>query len=187
MKMAEKLTIHVAVLEGTFACLSELGIPLLACIQMQSMGLKLGEAQWTARSTNTGFSVSFFWPTGWKSTTRHVRKRKKRKAKYTSPDRVAGDTVFQQQRVVGVQPSAEHDILIDAHSESMSTAHDSQKPLGQSSDPTTRGSTVDLKESREPIPTTSATLRPEDWAVESDSLLYFPRQSQPRRLQLCCF
>ena len=153
------------------------------------MGLKLGEAQWRARSTNTGFSVSFFWPTGWKSTTRRVRKRKKRKAKYTSPDRVAGDTVFQQQRVVGVQPSAEHDILIDAHSESMSTARDSQNPLGQSSasDPTTRGSTVDLKESSESIPTTSATLRPEDWAVESDSLLYFPRQSQPRRLQLCCF
>ena len=39
---------------------SELGIPLAACIQMQSMGLKLGEAKWTARSTNTGFSVSFF-------------------------------------------------------------------------------------------------------------------------------
>ena len=54
----------------------------------------------------------------------------------------------------------EHDILIDAHSESMSTARDSQKPLGQpsASDPTTCGSTVDLKESREPIPTTSATL-----------------------------
>ena len=83
-----------------------------------------------------------------------------------------GDTVLQQQRVVGVQQSAEHDILIDAHSESMSTARDSQRPLGQpsASDPTTRGSTVDLKESREPIPTTSATLRLEDRAVDSDSL-----------------
>ena len=84
----EKSTIRVAVLEGTFACLSELGIPLPACIQMQSMGLKLGEATWTARSTNAGFSVSFFWPTGWKPTTRRVRKRKKRKAKHTSPDHV---------------------------------------------------------------------------------------------------
>ena len=56
--------------------------------------------------------------------------------------------------------------------ESMSTAHDSQKPLDQpsASDPTTCGSTVDLKESREPIPTTSATLRSEDRAVDSDSL-----------------
>ena len=83
-----------------------------------------------------------------------------------------GDTVLQQQRVVGVQQSAEHDILI-IHSESiMSTTRDSQKPLGQpsASDPTTRGSTVDLKESREPVPTTSATLRPEDQAGDSDSL-----------------
>ena len=142
--MAEKPTIRVVVLKGNFACLSELGIPLPACIQMQSMGLKLGEAQWTVRSTNTGFSVTFFWPTGWKSTTRRVRKRKKRKVKHTSPDHVVGDTVFQQQGVVGVQQSVEHDILIDAHLESMSTARDSQKPLGQpsASGPTTRGSTV---------------------------------------------
>ena len=83
-----------------------------------------------------------------------------------------GDTVLQQQRVVGVQQSTEHDILTDAHLESMSTTRDFQKPLGQpsTSDPTTRGSTVDLKESREPISTTSATLRPEDRASDSDSL-----------------
>ena len=120
-----------------------------------------------ARSTNAGFSVSLFWPTGWKPTTQRVRKRKKRKAKHTSLDHVVGDTVLQQQRVVEVQQSAELDILIsDAQSESMSTTRDSQKPLGQpsASDPTTRGSTVDLKQSREPIPTTSATLRPEDQA-----------------------
>ena len=67
-------------------------MPLPVCMCMQGKGLQLGDAQWTARQSNTGFSVSFFWPAlnpdkvDVKATTNGARKRKqsknsKRKAK----------------------------------------------------------------------------------------------------------
>ena len=32
------------------------------CIHLQDMGLQFEGAQWTAKQSNTGFSISFFWP-----------------------------------------------------------------------------------------------------------------------------
>ena len=60
-KMADK-PIRVSVLEGDLAVLSSVGLPLSLCVQLQVSCLKLNEAQWTARSTPGGFSVSLFWP-----------------------------------------------------------------------------------------------------------------------------
>ena len=52
----------MSVLEGPFTVLSEVGVPLPVCISMQSKGLQLDKALWTARQSNGGFSVTFFWP-----------------------------------------------------------------------------------------------------------------------------
>ena len=58
--MADK-AIRIAVLEGDFASLCALGLPLSLGVQLQQSCLKLSEAHWTARSTGGGFSVNF-WP-----------------------------------------------------------------------------------------------------------------------------
>ena len=54
--MANK-SIRVTVLEGNFATLSMAGFPLLLCMQLQTSGLKLCDAMWTAKSSAGGFSV----------------------------------------------------------------------------------------------------------------------------------
>ena len=59
--MADK-QVKVAVLEGDFDALSKLGLPFSVRFQLQSAGLKLSKALWTAKTSNTGFSISLFWP-----------------------------------------------------------------------------------------------------------------------------
>ena len=79
--MADK-AIKVAVLEGDFASLCALGFPLPLSLQLQQSCVRLNEAMWTARSTNGGFSVNFFWPASdLKSQVQPKKKRKRRRAK----------------------------------------------------------------------------------------------------------
>ena len=59
--MADK-PIKVAVLEGDFASLCSLGFPISLSLQLQQSCLRLSDAMWTAKSTQWGFSVCFFWP-----------------------------------------------------------------------------------------------------------------------------
>ena len=47
--------IRVTVLEGSFAGLQGVGIPLPVCIHLQDLGLQFEGAQWTAKQSNTGF------------------------------------------------------------------------------------------------------------------------------------
>ena len=54
--------LKAAVLEGQYASLEDHGVPLSVCLQLQQLGVKLHEAQWTARHSLGGFSISFFWP-----------------------------------------------------------------------------------------------------------------------------
>ena len=54
--------IRVSVIEGYYVSLQEAGLPLSVCIQLQECNLSLRHAQWTARQTSSGFSVSLFWP-----------------------------------------------------------------------------------------------------------------------------
>ena len=61
-KIMANRSIRVTVLEGDFATLSMAGFPLSLCMQLQTSGLKLCDAMWTAKSSAGGFSVSFFWP-----------------------------------------------------------------------------------------------------------------------------
>ena len=76
--MADR-AIHVAVLEGYFASLTTLGLPMPLSLQLQQSNLRLEKAMWTARSTRTGFSVSLFWPFADSSQTELKQKMKKRR------------------------------------------------------------------------------------------------------------
>ena len=67
--------IKVALLEGDFAVLSLLGFPLGLTIQLQQSNLNLADALWTAKSSKSGFSVSFYWPAQ-VTTSKTKRKRK---------------------------------------------------------------------------------------------------------------
>ena len=61
-KMTESANIVVAVLEAPYASLHKYGVPLPVCLCMQGKGIQLGSAQWTAKQSHSGFSISFFWP-----------------------------------------------------------------------------------------------------------------------------
>ena len=76
--MADK-AVRVAVLEADFASLCALGLPLSLGVQLQQSCLKQSDAQWTARSTSGGFSVSFFWPAPEKVKIVNQPRKKKRK------------------------------------------------------------------------------------------------------------
>ena len=60
--MAESVKIVVSVLEEPYTSLHKTGVPLTVCHCLQSKGLQLGHALWTATQSQSGFSVSFFWP-----------------------------------------------------------------------------------------------------------------------------
>ena len=75
--MADR-AIKVAVLEGDFAALSNVGLPLSVSLQLQKMGLKLSTALWTVKSTSFGFSVSLFWPNESVTVGRRKRRRRRR-------------------------------------------------------------------------------------------------------------
>ena len=80
--------IKVALLEGDFAAICDLGLPFSLSLQLQSFGLKLSEAMWTAKSSSFGFSVSIFWPSDVMSermkTKKKRRHRKRPKASKTN-------------------------------------------------------------------------------------------------------
>ena len=88
--MAEKSRmIRVAVLEGAYANLCDLGLPPSLSLQLQSLKLWLSGASWTAKASASGFSISLLWPAtgtapdkGEEKKTR--RKRRKRNCKVIS-------------------------------------------------------------------------------------------------------
>ena len=61
--MADKNRIKVAVIEGDYADLCSLGLPLALSLQLQLLDLKLSGALWSAKASASGFSVSLYWPT----------------------------------------------------------------------------------------------------------------------------
>ena len=80
--------IKVAVLEGDFAAICDLGFPFSLSLQLQSCDLKLSEAIWTAKSSSSGFSVSLYWPSAAMAEKvkpkRNRRRRKRPKASTTN-------------------------------------------------------------------------------------------------------
>ena len=61
-KKAESTRILVSVVEYPYTLLQKFGVPLPVCICMQSKSLQLEDAQWTAKLSSGGFSVSFGQP-----------------------------------------------------------------------------------------------------------------------------
>ena len=88
--MADK-SIRVAVLEGDFAVLSSVGLPLSLCVQLQVSCLKLSEALWTARKTPGGFSVNLFWPAPAPERNGGSKRRKRRKRRGAKASQVTLD------------------------------------------------------------------------------------------------
>ena len=89
-KMVDR-AIKVAVLEGDFAAICDLGFPFSLSLQLQSCDLKLSEAMWTAKSSS---SVSLYWPSG--ALTEKVepkRKRRHRKCPKASINNIVTDVV----------------------------------------------------------------------------------------------
>ena len=76
--MADKTRIKVAVVEGDYADLRSLGLPLALSLQLQLQDLKLSGALWSAKASASGFSVSLYWPT---TTDSHKAKTKKPRRK----------------------------------------------------------------------------------------------------------
>ena len=72
--------IGVCVLEGIYAKMTELGLPLSLAVELQSRGLRLNSSLWTARLSNGRYSVSLFWPS---QRRRPRRRRQRRKPKPT--------------------------------------------------------------------------------------------------------
>ena len=62
IKIAEGSKILVCIVNGLHADLVKTGVHLSICLLLQQQGLLMDSAQWTAKQTATGFSVSFFWP-----------------------------------------------------------------------------------------------------------------------------
>ena len=67
--------IRVCVLEGIYAKMTELGLPLSLTVKLQYHSLRLDSSVWTARLSNGGYSASLFWP----SQHRHPRRRRQRR------------------------------------------------------------------------------------------------------------
>ena len=95
-KMADR-AVKVAVLEGDFVALCNLGLPFSISYQLQEKGLKLPDALWTVKSSTSGFSVSLFWPSSLlqhESLKKRKRQRKRGKAKSQSKVKVANQVVL---------------------------------------------------------------------------------------------
>ena len=76
----------MALLEGVYADLCGLGLPIPLSLHLQTMKLNLSSALWTARASRGGFSISLFWPTrsGEKKKTRKRCNRKRKAPKWPS-------------------------------------------------------------------------------------------------------
>ena len=72
------------VLDGCYLHLLSVGVPLPLCVHMQELGLMLGTAQWTAKQSSSGFSVSFFWPASHHPFCSNPRKRRRRRKKHNN-------------------------------------------------------------------------------------------------------
>ena len=115
--MADKSPIVVSVLDGAFLQLNEVGFPLPLCNHMKEKKLELESAQWTAKQTAGGFSVSFFWPVDLKVTTelkKQPRKRKKRRRRKQRKQPLnISPTLADRSQLEHTTPIDEHHHVID--------------------------------------------------------------------------
>ena len=82
--MAAQRARSESVLDGVFSSMCKAGLPLSICIHLQEKGLDFDGAVWTAKQTQSGFSVSFFWSHTCASVNKAKPKKRRRKNKITS-------------------------------------------------------------------------------------------------------
>jgi len=144
IKRAESGRILVSVLESSYTEL-KFGVPLPVCICMQDKGLQLECAQWTARQSSGGFSVTFFWPAPnqeIKPTAKSSAKKKRRKRR-SRPARPKGLCADLGNEHASSSTSGKHDSAavrtpIDAHhrtnSEKVAYSHAPECPDSNADD-----------------------------------------------------
>ena len=77
--MANGPRICVSVVEGYFAGLKDVGMPLALCVQLQEHKLMFSTAQRTMRQSHAGLSISLFWPSSSVKPVPKKRRRRRRK------------------------------------------------------------------------------------------------------------
>ena len=121
----EKPKIRVSVLDGCYPHLLSVGVPLPLCVHMQELGLMLGTAQWTAKQSSSGFSVSFFWPASHPPFCSNPRKRRRRRKKHNNRSNCSNkpkspscekESAVQQSTGLTTDPATVVEPLLDAHS-----------------------------------------------------------------------
>ena len=65
--------------------LASAGQPLSVCLRLQQLRLPMSAAQWSTRQTNSGFSVSFFWPSQRRSSARGATATSQKKPRNRRP------------------------------------------------------------------------------------------------------
>ena len=110
------MTISVVVVEGELSALHSMGFPLPVLAALQEAKLHLQDACWDLKKSNSGISVSFFWPTVSTNCVAQAppkrKKRRRRRHKIANPSKIPnsvsdGDTVDQINRNTPVD--AHHD------------------------------------------------------------------------------
>ncbi len=135
--MAAGPRVCVSVVEGYFARLKDVGMPLSVCIQLQENKLSLGAAQWTMRQSYAGFSYSLFWPAPQPAPVSKKRRRRRRKQPVqpnegspSCPPVTNMPSVGAKSEVSDLSSNAEDGILSNAHPD----AHQQQEQPEQSKD-----------------------------------------------------
>ena len=86
------------------------------CIHLQDLGLKLEGAQWMTKQSNTGFSISFFWPVQNCSTVGVILPGKKRRKRQKRVRCMSGRASSRRvQGLENVDDNKETRTPIDAH------------------------------------------------------------------------
>ena len=115
---------------------SGVGIPLPVCIHLQDLGLQFEDAQWTAKQSNTGFSISFFWPVHDRYAFGVNLPSKKCKRRHKRARRTSGRTSGSMGRVEGGKEAGpgpsntdKNETPIVAHQSSQECSHKQQTDL----------------------------------------------------------
>ena len=166
--MASGATIRVCVLEGQYTQLSNLGFPVSLVMELQQGGLRLGNAKWSSRLSDAGFSVSFFWPVAWTTQRRRHRRRGRKSTANPDSGNFTTTAVIKQQHKSPLIPTFSWESTLASCQPVLTDAH----PSSSSSESCSSGTTSVVVDGEVPLPPISSqdpllTVSP-DSRVDSD-------------------
>ena len=178
----------VAVLEGDFVALCNLGLPFSVSYQLQEKGLKLPDALWTIKSSASGFSVSLVLPSSpGESMKKRKRRRKRAKAK-SSVNTKQSDQVNQSNQSASSRESIKHGSESNSHSHSPTKAHhhlDRPRDTAPAQDPVPSQRSGSRSDSHVPIDSSPSTSEPEDEPVDLTACLYVSFELRDGQAVVC--